>query len=255
MGFGILFIGYLITFGSAFFTVYLFADIIGCAVMLAAFLMLYRYHRAFKYTAMSTGLLTFVYGAATVLRLMGYGTPSEEEAGLIGERIYSVIQNYVLTAVTLAFYILLLYAIAKLAEEVELHDIAKRCRNYVIAFAAYSALWVLFTVFSERIAAASVRVYNVTASGLVLFNGIWLIMIMLLIMSCMKWIAPAEVLEAEARGEEGDTSLLTKIGVKLDKIQESARTPREDKEAEKLRHELDRAEKRSSKDDGGEESE
>ncbi|MBQ7827056.1 MAG: hypothetical protein IJ386_02190 [Clostridia bacterium] len=68
-------------------------------------------------------------------------------------------------------------------------------------------------------------------------------MIALLIMSCMKWIAPADVLEAEARGEEGDTSLLTRIGVKLDRIQESARTPREDKEAEKIRLELERAEK------------
>lgn len=249
MGFGILFIGYAVTFGSAFFTLYLFADIIGCAVMLAAFLMLCQYQRAFKYTAMATGVLGFVYAAAAALRLMGYGTPSAEESELIGERIYSIIQSYVLTGVTLLFYALLLYAIAKLATEVELPDIAKRCRNYMIVFAAYSAVWVLFTLFSDRVAAASVRVYNVTASGLILFNGIWLIMIALLIMSCMKWIAPAEVLDAEARGEEGDTSLLTRIGVKLDRIQDSVRTPREEKEAQKLKQELERAEK-SREEDG-----
>ncbi|MBQ7827055.1 MAG: hypothetical protein IJ386_02185, partial [Clostridia bacterium] len=123
-----------------------------------------QYERTFKYTAMATGVLGFVYAAAAALRLMGYGTPSAEEAKLIGEQIYSIIQSYVLTAVTLAFYVLLLYAIAKLAREVELPDIAKRCRNYIIVFAAYSAIWVLFTLFSDRVAAASVCAYNVTAS-------------------------------------------------------------------------------------------
>lgn len=248
MGFGILFIGYALTFGSVFFTTYLFCDLIGCAVMIGAFVILCQYQRVFKYPAMATGILAFVYAAAAAMRLMGYGTPSETETELIGEKIYAVIQTYAITVAALAFYVLLLYAISKLAKEVELPDIAKRCKVYIIVFAVYSALWVLFDLLGDRVAAASVRVYNVTASGLTLFNGIWLIMMILLIMSCMKWIAPAEVLEAEARGEEGDGSMLTKIGLKLDRLQQTVNTPREEKEAKKLRRELDKAEKQSDND-------
>ncbi len=248
MGFGILFIGYILTFGSVFFTTYLFCDLIGCAVMIAAFVMLSQYQRVFKYPAMATGVLAFVYAAAAAMRFMGYGTPSEAEAELIGEQIYIAIQTYAITVAALAFYVLLLYAISKLATEVELPSIAKRCRVYIIVFAVYFVLWVLFDLLSERVAEASVRVYNVTASGLTLFNGIWLIMILLLIMSCMKWMAPAEVIEAEARGEDGDGSVLTKIGLKLDRLQETVNTPREKKEADKLRRELDKADKLSEKD-------
>ena len=105
MGFGILFIGYMLTFGSLFFTMYLYADIIGCAVMIAALLMLCRYNRAFRFPLMATGVLGFVYAAAAAMRLMGYGTPSAEEEFLIGEKVYAVIQTYVLGTVSLLFYV------------------------------------------------------------------------------------------------------------------------------------------------------
>ena len=67
-------------------------------------------------------------------------------------------------------------------------------------------------------------------------------MVVLLIMSCMKWIAPAEELEAEKEGEEESAGFLKRIGLKLDRLQERVNTPLEDREAEKLRQELDRAE-------------
>lgn len=251
MGLGILFVGYMLTFGSLFFTTYLYADIIGCAVMIAALLMLCQYQRAFKYPLAATGVLAFVYAAAAAMRLMGYSTPAEGEAMLLGERIYSALQTYAVTVASFLFYAALLYAIARLATDVELPHIAKRCRGYMITFGVYFAVWVLFAALSERVAAASVRVYNVTAAGLTLFNGIWLIMMVLLLMSCMKWIAPAEELEAERMGKEEEAAqagLLKRIGLKLDRLQEIANTPREEKEAEKLRRELEAAEKNSGTD-------
>lgn len=243
MGFGILFIGYALTFGSVFFTTYMFLDIIGCAVMIGALVMLCQYNRAFKYPSMAAGILAFVYAAAAAMRFMGYGGPVGDEVKLIGERIYSCIQTYALTVASLVFYMALLYAVAKLAIEVELPEIAKRCKAYIIVFASYSALWVLFGALSDKVAASSVRVYNVISAGLTLFSGVWFIMMFLLIMSCMKWIAPADVLEAEARGEEGDDGILAKLGSKLDGIQKAVSVPREEKEAAKLRRELDEAEK------------
>lgn len=243
MGFGILFIGYMLTFGSLFFTTYLYADIIGCGVMIVASLMLARYQKSFKFVAMTSGVLAFVYAAAAAMRLMGYGTPPEAEAVLLGEQIYMAIQMYAVSIASLLFYASLFFAVAKLAKEVDLPHIVKRCNIYIVVFGIYFTVWALFSAFAEKVAAASVRVYNVTASGLVLFNGIWLIMVVLLLMSCMKWIAPAEEVEAEERGEEVKGNLLTRIGIKLDKIQETANTPREEKEARKMRAELEAAEK------------
>ncbi len=250
MGFGILFLGYALTFGSAFSTTYIFGDIIGCILMLVSFALLWRYDKAFKRPAMATGFLTAVYAASAALRFMGYGNVLLEgaETELLGEKIYTFIQSYVMIGATLLFYITLLYAIAMIAVDVGLTDISRRCVKYMLTFVVYAIVWVLFDLLSERIAGASVRVYNVMSSGLTLFSGIWLIMMAVMIMSCMKWIAPAEVLEAEARGEEGDTSVLTKIGTKLDKIQETMNTPREEKEARKLKSELEHSEKLNEKD-------
>jgi len=239
MGFGILFLGYLLTFGSAFFTMYLFGDIVGCAVMIGAFVMLSQYCKMFKYAISATGVLCSFYVFAAALRMMGYGTPAENEVLLRGERLYSLLQ-YVLPVVTMGFYFVLLLAIAKLATDVELPDLAKRSYTYIKVYSVYFGMWVLFNLLDTRIAAASVRVYNVTAAGLALFNGVWLIMMVVHILSCLKWIVPEEQAEAEQTGDDSADGLLTRIGDRLNKIQEKARTPREKKEEERLRRELDR---------------
>lgn len=240
MGFGILFIGYLITFGSAFFSTYLFCDIIGCIVMLGGLIMLSAYHKAFRLTSAATSLLTVVYGISAVMRVMGFGL--SESVGM-GETAYGIVQNYLLPFASLLFYISLLYAVSRLAAEVGLSDIAKRCRLYIAVFAVYSTVWLLFFILKDRIASSSVRVYNVTASGLTLFNAVWLLMTAFLIMSCMKWIAPEEAVKAEENGES--IGILGKIGARLDRIQAAVNTPKEKKKERDLCNELSHAEKLS----------
>lgn len=240
MGFGILFIGYLITFGSAFFSMYLFCDIIGCLVMLGGLIMLSTYHRSFRITSGATALLAVVYGVCAAMRVMGYGLSEKSGAWAT---FYTVLQNYILPIAALMFYASLFYAVASLASEVGLPDIAKRCRAYIAVFAVYSAAWLLFYILGDRIASASVRVYNVTASGLTLFNAVWLLMTAFLIMSCMKWIAPEEAVRAEEKGES--LGILGRIGDRLDRIQAAVNTPKEKKRERSLRDELSHAEKLS----------
>lgn len=238
MGFGILFLGYLLTFGSAFFSMYLFGDIVGCAVMIGAFVMLSQYCRMFRQAAIAAGVLCSFYVTAAVMRMMGYGTPEGEAVYLIGERLYVALQ-YVIAVATLVFCYVLLIAIAKQAVDVELPDIAKRSRLYMTVYGVYFFLWCIFNLFSEKIADASVVVYNVMASGLVLFSGVWIIMMSAQILSCLKWIAPEEQVEAEESGDDSKDNVLTRIGDRLNKIQEKARTPREKKEQERLRRDIE----------------
>lgn len=240
MGFGILFIGYAITFGSAFISTYFFGDIIGCIIMTVALGLLSQYCRMFRYTAISAGGLCAVYAASAVMRMMGYGTPSETETFLIGEQIYQWIQ-YILPVVTLVFYCLLIMSVAKIAKDVELLDLVKRCGVYLGIFAAYAVAFALFFFFSERVAETSVRAYNVIASGLSLFQAIWMLMMFALILSCLKWIAPEEQIEAENRGEDYNEGVLAKIGGVLDDLQEKAYTPKDEKDEQKLLREFNKS--------------
>ncbi len=240
MGFGIFLIGYAITFGSAFFTTYLFLDIIGCLIMAASLIMLTGYQKAFRFSAAASGVLCLVYMASAALRMMGYGTPAEGEMSLLGEKIFMLVSSYAIPLVSLTFHAFFLYAVSKLAIEVELPDIVKRCKTYMTVLAGYFGVYFFFNVLHERIAASSVVVHNVLASGLNLFHAIWLLMMMFMILSCLKWIAPAEDVAAEERGERANDGILARVGEKLDHIQERARTPREKKEEEKLRRDLER---------------
>ncbi len=243
MGFGIFLIGYAITFGSAFFSTYLFLDIIGCLVMAASLFMLSAYQKTFRLTSAASVILCLAYAASAAMRMMGYGTPAEGEALLLGEQIYVCVVSYAIPLMSLVFHSFFLVSVSRLAEEVELPNIEKRCRGYMVVLGGYFALYFGFNAFSANIAASSVRVYNVLASGLNLFHAIWLLMMLFMILSCMKWIAPAEEVEAEERGERANDGILARVGEKLDRIQERARTPREVKEEEKLRRELEEAER------------
>lgn len=247
MGFGILFIGYAITFGSAFFSMYFFADIVGCLVMIVSLVMLMQYQRSFKYSAMAAGVLIMIYAAAAAMRMMGYGSAGDGvEAALMGEQIYVWVQ-YAVSVTALLFDLLLLMSIARLAREVDLPEIAGRCRVWLIVLGVYFALWIFFSTLQEQILAASVRVYNVLGSGLNLFHAVWLVMMVVILLSCLKWIAPAEVVEAEQRGESIGDNAITKLGEKLIEIENRAKTPREKKEAEKMKRELDRPVKTDKK--------
>lgn len=239
MGFGIFLIGYALAFGSAFFTTYLFLDIIGCVIMGVSLFMLSAYEKSFRIPSAVSVVLCLGYMASAALRMMGYGAPSEGEQVLLGEKIYLYTASIAIPAISLVFHAFFLRSVSRLAKDVELPDIAKRCRAYMIVLGGYFAVYFGFNILSERIVASSVRVYNILGSGLNLFHAAWLIMMLLMILSCLKWIAPAEEVEAEERGERANNGILARVGEKLDRIQEKARTPREEKEAAKLRRELD----------------
>ena len=243
MGFGIFLIGYAITFGSAFFSTYMFLDIVGCIIMAVSVFMLSAYQKSFRFASAASAVLCLVYVASAVLRMMGYSTPEEGQESLIGEQVYFYVASYGAPLASLAFHALLLRAMAKLSVEVELPHITKRCRTYVLILGGYFSLYFIFNILGDRIAVASVRVYNVLAAGLNLFHAIWLIMMLFMILTCLKWIAPAEEVEAEERGERANDGILARVGEKLDHIQERARTPREVKEEEKLRREMEEAAK------------
>lgn len=257
MGFGVFLIGYAITFGSAFFSTYLFLDIIGCVIMAASLFMLSAYQKSFRVTSAASVVLCLTYAASAVMRMMGYGAPAAGEELLVGEQVYTYVVSYAVPVVSLIFHSLFLIAVLKLAIEVELPDIAQRCRLYTVVIGGYFVVYFGFTAFAEAIAASSVKVHNVLAAGLQLFHAIWLLMMLFMILSCLKWIAPAEDVEAEERGERANDGILARVGEKLDNIQERARTPREVKEEEKLRRELEEAERaaaeNSDKKEGGDE--
>jgi len=230
MGFGILFIGYFITFGAAFYSIHALSAV-GAVVMAAGMWLLSRYCKSFLGGIYCAGVMALLQGCATALRFMGYGTPSPEESGLIGEIIYEWMLYAVLIAQT-AFLVFLLLGIAKLAGEVGLVEIKRSSLKNLIVYGLYAVAWMIFFPLGERIYEISPRVFTATYTFLNLLSIIWFVMMLMLVFKCLSDIVPEEK-DAAINVEEAEAAvpgIFTKVGDTFKRILTRVYTPKEVRE-------------------------
>ena len=174
MGFGILFLGYLITYIGSMTPVYAFTQLFGVLVMLYALSKLARHNKFFASTLGVAGL----YFAQSVYTLVGYFSAWEQ-----GSTLYQI-EKYSSAIVVFVFHLCLLLAIREIAIFTSLPKLQSRAIRNMIATAIYCILTVLLHlgVFPE----GPTLQYASLAS--LLLGFLWLILNAALIFSCYMWI-------------------------------------------------------------------
>ncbi|MBQ8276181.1 MAG: hypothetical protein IJZ02_06125 [Clostridia bacterium] len=181
MGFGILYLGYLIAFLLYLNPYAAVTRLIGYCVIFAALAKLRRHNRwfAFSQTAviplMALALADSVIDITT--RIMGEGTPSAMTAATGGIET-------AMTLLLLVFHVCLLMAVYTIAQDTELPSLAAAARRNIVLIAAYAVLhgiWSLPVQLGDS--------YTVTLS-LMLFvlQLVWTVADLILIFRCYMWI-------------------------------------------------------------------
>lgn len=185
MGFGFLFIGYLLTF-----LLYLTLQALGFgslallggyALMLYALTKLCRFHASFSLAKWSliplllTGIYRLLQDADTLFLW---------NVAFAGDTVAAVM-DWVEFCLSVLFQFALLYGIRMLADGVELKKISAAAMRNTIVYGIYAALYIVGNLSF----AASFRQYLTFST--VLFNIAWLALNLLLIVSCAKNICPA----------------------------------------------------------------
>ncbi len=186
MGFGSVFIGYLITF-----VLYWVADalgigglalLLGYLVMLPGLLRLSRFHRAFlPASAICLPLLlTSAYESVASVASLLLWSPAFLQTPI------ATVVGYVSTGLEIALHILLLYGIRILAAEVDLKVlVTKALRNMIFVF-MYAFAYVLYRTAGEG---TTNEMYFTTALRLV--RIVMLACMFLILLNCAKDICPA----------------------------------------------------------------
>ncbi len=227
MGFGIMFVGYALAIGSTYYGTYFFGDVIGGVIMLLAFLKLRQYERSFVASAAASAGYSLICGASAVMALMGYADESISPE-LIGAQVFAVIQ-VILPIVVVALYICMLLPMIRLAGSVGLVQLRRRTVWVLSLIFIYTAAYLVLYFAGDRIAEASVKVYNGYASVIGLFQIVYYLIMLVLILSFLKWVVPAEVAEAEQNGTQlANESLLTKLGGRINAFEEKVRSHKKD---------------------------
>lgn len=223
MGFGILFVGYALAIGSTYYGTYFFGDVIGGVIMLFAFLKLRQYDRSFIASAAASAAYSLVCGASAVMALMGYADESLSPE-LIGVQVSAALQ-IILPIAVIALYVCMLLPMVHLAGSVELPELRRRTVWVLSLIFIYTVAYLVLYFAGDRIAEASVRVYNGYASALGIFQIVYYIVVLVLILSFLKWVVPAEVAQAEASGTSPEKeSLLTRLGGRVNMLEEKIRS-------------------------------
>ena len=174
MGFGLLFLGYLITFVGAMTPVYAFTQVFGVLLMVYALSKLSIHNRWFKIT-LCAGLLYVLQSFYTLLvYVMGWGTDS----------VHGLTVQYSNAILVFTFHALLLVSIRRIAMDTELPKLKIRAVSNMITTAVYCVLTVLprFGWISNE------TVVQYVALASVLLGVLWLILNASLIFSCYMWI-------------------------------------------------------------------
>lgn len=217
MGFGLLFVGYLLTLNFNYESLSLFPAL---CLILAALFSLSPYHRAF-YEARLWGFalagFSFVYFAAELLRM----------AGVLGEDIFRPLRGLLVPAVALLMLVLhdrLLRGCEALSEETELPKLQYAAkRNRFLSLIAYS----LYLLLSLPISADWYATLSlVAAAPVLLFRFVTGCLNAYLIWRCYMWICRPEDVNMERR----------RTGIEwVDRRAEEADRREEEQQAEKKR--------------------
>ncbi|MBO5110189.1 MAG: hypothetical protein J6D21_05655 [Clostridia bacterium] len=173
MGFGVLFLGYLITYVGSITPVYAFTQFFGVLIMLYGLSKLARHN---KYFATTFGV-SVAYLAQSVYTVIGYFSVWET-----GSLLYQI-EQYSRELVVFVFHLFLLLAIREIADFTSLPKLKSRAVVNLITTALFCILNVLLHAGAMP---ESVLSYAFLLS--LLLRIFWVILNAALVFSCYMWI-------------------------------------------------------------------
>lgn len=177
MGFGILFIGYIITFIFSLNPYGYVAELIGYIFMLAALCKLAPYSKNFryaKYTAFPSIAIFAFLSFAQIAPKLGF----EVQFDFIN------VVNVIMVALVFIYHYFLLFGIRDIAKETEIVKIKeKSVRNFIVGVFYYVLTVISYLPFSFR--ENFIKYFGLSVT---LFGFVWFVMNIILIYSCYMWI-------------------------------------------------------------------
>ncbi len=209
MGFGLLFIGYLLAY---FMSLAFPLKLIGCIFMISGARRLSEYNGRFKLCVPPLGILCLISAYSLlcfVLSMLNIASP------LASDTLKTVFA-YIGEAVDMAYHACLLTAICSIAKETELPKHAyKSMRNLLIVLLAGVIYFV--AVLLPKGEAASVLGIASTAMKI-----LWIVLDLVLLANCYRLICPEG--EEDMPAKESKIGFIRKMNEVIDKREENAKT-------------------------------
>lgn len=230
MGFGILFIGYILTFVMSLVSVGYLVELVGALLMIYAFTKLSEYNSNFKYTFFASIPLVITALAVTVINLTGlsgYDLSDHIVTKLVIPNC-KIVFNFI-------FHAMLFYAVSEIAKETECRRIRTAAyRNLII----YSLYFILQIFVQMPFVLNDLNVFRVVG---IFGNALWILWLLLdgiLIFSCYMHICDSEDMQMSAKPSR--FSVINKLRQDFDEKEQRAR------EADYL-YKQERAERRKNR--------
>ncbi len=226
MGFGLLFIGYLLTFLLSMAGGYgAYPAIVGCLVLLYAQTKLAEYEKNFKYSFFATLPMTACVAyelAVSAVTMMGISLP-----GFLGSAGMEAAMKYAGFVFEFAFHCFLLLAIAKIAGDTELGKQKTAAWRNLIIYGVYFATAVVASLISPETDAAPYLFLAQFVMYLVcmILNGV-------LIFSCYMHICDENDQDMKAKPSRFEA--VNRFREEFDRREEKARQKSREYRAEKM---------------------
>lgn len=175
MGFGLLFVGYFISYVMSYVFI---PKLLGCIIMLAGVLKLSEYELEFKKSVPLLGAMSVTSAYMMVRSLMNYFGIASPVFGETAANMVSLADEIL----CVLFHVLLLLAIKKIAKDTGLDKLCyKTVRNLLIVFVAEIA-WLSVSLIPDT---EFKKIMFWIAFGL---RAIWIVINLMLLVSCYRFI-------------------------------------------------------------------
>lgn len=227
MGFGLLILGYFLTFAFTISQAYFFADVIGALVMLYAFTKLSEYNRYFRGAAAAGMVFTLLALTSGVLLSMHM---------LTTEGVLDIVLDAAKSASALVMHVFMLLGTRGIAEGADCGKLADRAMRNLVMVITYYVLY-----FGTLIAAPFLPAVVSYISFLVyIYFLVCLVLNLLLLHTCFGMLYPAEGDPMENRRSR--VPLFNKVSDAFDRLEDKKNAFRK----ESMELAMEEAEKRAA---------
>ena len=227
MGFGLLILGYFLTFAFTISQAYFFADVIGALVMLYAFTKLSEYNRYFRGAAAAGMVFTLLALTSGVLLSMHM---------LTTEGVLDIVLDAAKSASALVMHVFMLLGTRGIAEGADCGKLADRAMRNLVMVITYYVLY-----FGTLIAASFLPAVGSYISFLVyIYFLVCLVLNLLLLHTCFGMLYPAEGDPMENRRSR--VPLFNKVSDAFDRLEDKKNAFRK----ESMELAMEEAEKRAA---------
>jgi len=227
MGFGLLILGYFLTFAFTISQAYFFADVIGALVLLYSFTKLSEYNLHFRSAAIAGMVFTLLALAGGVLISMHM---------LTNEGVTDMILDTVKSVSALVMHIFIFLGTRGIAQGADCTGLAEKTMRNLVMTVTYYVLYFLTLV----LALFAPQIVSYVSFMVYLYFLVCLVLNLLLFHTCFGMLYPAEGDPMENRRSK--IPFLNKISDAFDKVEEKKNAFRK----ESMQMAMDEAQKRAA---------